>query len=262
MKKYYLPILAVFFVMFALYGCAGKQEIAKVHKISSGELIDSLLVQDTVIHRVRLDGKGIFKSESEKRGFRVGLVSDRDSQKLGVYLGAGLTGVFAILWLCHRDSLCIYITLKNYVIVEPIGTEIEGIVLPPNASVMIDMFSGLSPLARFVDSLTNYEYTPSGYYLTFEKNNEALIIFAKPNPWHIDGYQWVQDSEPRQIVDVQFENGEKTDGIWRPGNVKISAPSLDQEIELKIGKYIINPEIGDSLFEPKISDNANWYRAF
>ena len=262
MKRYYSIILVVIFIVFAFLGCAGRKEVTEIPKISSGELIDSLLAQDTVVHRVRLLGKGVFESESEKRGFRVGLVSDRDNQRLGVYLGAGLTGVFAILWLCHQDSLCIYIALKKYVIVEPIGAQIEGVVLPPKASVMIDMFSGLSPLASFKDSLTNYEPTPSGYYLTFEKNNEALIIFAKPNPWHIDGYQWVQNTEPKQIVDVQFEDGKITDNIWRPENIKISQPSLDQEINLKIDKYIINPEIGDSLFEPEIPEKAYWYRAF
>ncbi|RKZ33032.1 hypothetical protein DRQ33_04880 [bacterium] len=264
-------IVAFSFVVLCAFisNCAGKKQLRrpsgpiKIPKIESDELLNILLAQDTVIHCVRLSGRGIFRTSSKKQGFRVGLVSDRIKQRLGVYLGSGMIGVASILWLCHPESICIYVPIRNYVMVEPIGYNIEGIVLPPKASVMIDMFSGLSPLARFSDYLTHYEQTSSGYYLTFQNNNEALVILATPQPcWHIDGYQWIQEGNPGQIVDVQFPEGELQNSIWVPNKVIISAPTLDQEIEMEIDKYLINPEISDSLFEPNIPDDVNWWRAY
>ncbi len=261
MKKYiYLAAVAL---LLAGWGCAGRKAVPQrqeIPRIKPRELIDSLLAQDTTVHRVRLLGHGIYKQGKEKRGFRVGLVADRDEGKLGVYLSAGFVGVFALLWLCNPDSLCIYLPMQHYAMKEPVGYEIEGVILPPDAPVMVDMFSARTPLLRFVDHLKDAERTESGYYLTFKKDDQTLIVLAKPHPWHIEGYQWVEGEDLTQVVDVQFKNGKFQDGTWVPEKLVISQPALDQQIEVTIEKYLVNPEIADSLYFPVIPDDANWYR--
>ena len=264
MRKYICP--AAIALLLSVWGCAGKKEITpprqEIPHIKAQELIDSLLAQDTLVHNVRILGHGIYKQGKTKRGFRVGLVADRDSTKLGVYLSAGFAGVFALLWLCNPDSLCIYLPMQNYAMKEPVGYDIEGVILPPDAPVMVDMFSARSPLPRFAPYLKNSERTQSGYYLTFEKGNQTLIILAKPNPWHIDGYQWVAGGKTQQVVDVQFKSGKMQEGTWVPEKLIVSQPALDQEIEVTIEKYLINPQVSDSLYFPKIPDDVNWYRLF
>jgi len=262
MKYYIIAVLCFSICVSFFLGCAAQKEITEAPKISELELLDSLLAQDTVIHSVRLTGKGKYYSSSGKHVFTVGLVTDRDEQKMAAYIGGPLGTTFTILWLCHKDSLCIYITYRKQVLVEPIGIELEGVVLPPSARIMIDMFSGIAPIAQFKDNLTNFESIPAGYYLTFEKDEEALVALVKPEPWHIDGYQWIKKGNPQQIVDVQFGEGEVIDGIWRPSKMKISAPSLDQEINIIIDKDSRNIEISDSLFFPEIPQDVEWLRAF
>lgn len=258
-----IATLTVWMVFFA--GCAGpsKARHAKpIPKIKSGELVDSLIAADTMLTRTRILGHGVYKQGNVKRGFRVGIVADRENGKLAAYISAGFVGVVAVLWLCNPDSLCIYLPMQNYAMKEPVGHDIEGVVLPPSAPVMIDMFSAQSPIRRFAGYLKELERTQSGYYLTFDRGDEALIVLAKPNPWHIAGYQWVSQKNPPQVVDVQFKEGQFRDGVWVPQKIKISQPTLDQEIEITIEKYLINPQIPDSLFYPKIPEDVNWYRLF
>jgi len=124
------------------------------------------------------------------------------------------------------------------------------------------MFSGMAPISRFKDALQNFEKTSDGCYLTFKNEKEMLIVLAKPQPWHIESFEWVKLANTNEQVNVEFENGELRDNIWRPGKIVITSPALGQIISVNITFDQINPSLADSLFAPKLPPNATWQSAF
>ncbi len=264
-KKLRLVLIGLFLsVSFSAYffsGCAGKKAIGELPKISSGELLDSLIAQDTLLKTFHIRGKGKFLAGDKENNFAMSLIARR-ANKLHLRVVGPLGISVAVLWLCGQDSLCIFIPSKATVLVEPLGEEIPDVILPPSAPVMLDMFCGMAPIYRFSDSLQNFERTSDGYYLTFKKNGEVLIALAKPNPWHVEEFQWVRTANTNEQVDVKFSKGKIRDGIWRPQKIEITAPALGQKLTATIKKDRLNIEIPDSMFTPEIPPKARWQSAF
>ncbi len=252
-----LLLLSVYFFS----GCAAQKTIGELPRISSGELLDSLIVQDTLLKTFHIRGKGKFLAGDKEDNFAMSLVASRPN-KFHLRIVGPLGISVAVLWLCGQDSLCVFIPSKATVLVEPLGAEIPDVILPPSAPVMLDMFCGMAPIYRFSDSLQNFEKSSDGYYLTFKKNDEVLIALAKPNPWHIEEFQWVRTTNTNEQVDVKFSKGEVRDGIWRPKKIEITAPALGQRLTATIKKDNLNIEIPDSMFIPKIPPKARWQSAF
>ncbi len=253
----------LFALVAALFfgGCAPRGKLS-VPKISRQELLDSLMAQDTVVHVVQLGGRGTFETPHMRKGFSFDILAKR-GEKLLAHIKGPLGITAAVLWLCRPDSLCIFLPSKRTVLVEPLGVRESTVVLPPAAPIMIDMFCGIAPISHFADSVKSFERASEGYYITFGKGDESLIVLAAPNPWHIKSFQWVREGNPPQVTDVELEDGHVIGKVWRPRRVVVTAPALGQTIEIKITRDIINPEAADSLFEPKLPwDKVNWQRAY
>ena len=258
-----IVLLSSFLLIYSIsfWGCAAKTTATGLPKIAAKELIDSLVAQDTLLKTVRITGKGNFRGQGKDESFLVGLHTSRPDKMLSHIKGPlGITA--AVLWLCGKDSLCIYLPAKNAVLVEPLGINDPNIVLPPATPILVDMFSGMAPVYRFADSLQNFEEVAGGYYLTFRKNDEILVALAKPYPWHVENFQWTRTTNQKEQVDVQFSDGEVQNGIWRPDKITITAPALDQIITLDINKCEMNIAIDDSLFKPNLPEQVKWMSAF
>lgn len=262
MRQYGMIILVIVaFLIFMGIGCAPRKALPPVPRIAAKEIIDSLVAQDTLLKDVRMIGKGKFSAQGKEDAFTFRVFSKR-SGKLFTEIQGPFGMTIALLWLCGDDSLCIYLPSANMVLVEPLGLEDPNVILPPAAPVLVDMFCGTSPITRFADSLISFEQTSEGYFLTFQKNNETLVIMAKPSPWRVEEFQWVKNANPKEQVDVKFLEERFTDGIRRPKKIIITAPVLGQTISTYINKEEVNIGAPDSLFEPPIPENAIWKSAF
>ena len=259
----FLCLLMSFAALPATFaGCAAsKANVAGIPKIDAQDLLDELLAQQRDINKVRITGTGSFDVKTQKTKFRIGLVADRQNTKLGAYITGPVASILAILWLSHEDTLSIFIPMQNRVYIEPVGVDIDGQILPPASDMLTDMFTGIVPLRHFVDSLVTCEPSTEGYYLTFRKNNEILVALVKPNPWHVESYQWIKNTTTQQIVDVRFD-GFSDINRARPQKLIISAPMLDQQISINIDKEQLNGDIPDSLFVPVLPENVTIYNAF
>jgi len=247
--------------IWLLSGCAAPRVAAPVPEISPNEMMDSLVAGDKLVRSAYLKGKGKFTSGGTEETFMVNLLASRPDRLIVNVLGPlGLP--IAILWLCGQDSLCIYLPSRNAVLVEPLGADMPGMILPPAAPILVDMFCGMAPIARFAHALQNFEKTSDGHFLTFKTDRELLIAFAKPQPWHIESFEWAKLANTSEQVSVEFEDGEIRDDIWRPGKIIITSPALGQVISVNITRDEINPSPADSLFVPKIPPNAVWQNAF
>lgn len=261
MKWVVFTFLLFALVVLSFIGCAGQRVVMQVPEIQAGQLLDSLVARDTLVQSIYITGKGKFIAQDKDERFFATIMARRPD-KLYVRIAGPLGITTAILWLCGNDSLCIYIPSKGTVLVEPLGADIPDVILPPSTPVMLDMFCGIAPIARFADSLQNFEKASEGYYLTFKRGNEVLVALAKPNPWHISEFQWVKTTNTNEQVDVKFTDGEITEEIWRPGKIEITAPALAQKISISIKKELINPALDDTMFIPKLPKGVKWQSAF
>jgi hypothetical protein len=260
--KFLAYIIATSIVILSLAGCAATNETGGIKKIGPKELIDSLLVKDSILDKVKLSGKGTFFTGENAAKFNFTVVANRKQGKMLAQISGPLGIGGATLWLCGKDSLCIFLPQKNAVMVEPLGAHDSAVILPPAAPVMIDMFCGMSPLGHFADSLRNFEQVAEKCYLTFQKNGEVLVITAEPNPWRVTDFQWLRLSNTDEMVDVTFDNGAMKYYTWRPDKITISAPAQKQRVLLNIHKEQFGLELTDSTFVPELPENVSWFDAY
>lgn len=253
-------LILMLFLLF--YGCAPRKVVTPVPKISKDALLDSLLSMDKKVETITIHGKATFEWGDHKKRFSVHEITKREKNLINLHIDGPFGVTTAILWFCKPESICIYLPSSKAVLLEPLGKSIENVVVPPEREILTDMISGLVPLRYFADSVMDFELVESGVYITFIKSGKVLVVFARPDPWHVESYEFSKIDDLRGQLDVSFPEGELVDGVWLPKKIVINAPSVKQKIEVEVRKIKLNEQLPDSLFQIKIPDNVKWMRAY